>query len=180
MTIDDALRRLRGTLGNALVFGTGGVALGATAAAGFAVLSALGIVPGGGFGWVDAAFIATGLGIAGAVSGVGFSLVIGLLGRGRKITELSWLRFGLGGGLAAGVLVPLFLQALNLLSGDGLVPWELVLDDGLRMGVLGSLAAAGSIKVAQIAERARLRGSPEEDESLEGGDPLVLEKPREA
>jgi hypothetical protein len=41
---------------------------------------------------------------------------------------------------------------MNLLSGSGLVPWELVLDDAVLTAFLGGAAAGGSLKVAQLAE----------------------------
>jgi hypothetical protein len=47
------------------------------------------------------------------------------------------------------VFVPLFLQTMNLLSDGHLVPWRLVLDDSLWTGVLGAVAAGGSLKLAQ-------------------------------
>jgi hypothetical protein len=50
------------------------------------------------------------------------------------------------------VFVPLFLQAMNLISGDGLVPWRLVLDDALWTAVFGGVVAGGSLRLAQRAD----------------------------
>jgi hypothetical protein len=54
--------------------------------------------------------------------------------------------------VVTGVFVPLFLQLMNLISGDGLVPWHLVLDDGVWGAVFGGVVAAGSLKLAQRAD----------------------------
>jgi hypothetical protein len=40
---------------------------------------------------------------------------------------------------------------LNILSGTGPIPWGLLLDDVPLVTVLGGLAAAGSLKIAQVA-----------------------------
>jgi len=110
MAGDDIFRRLRGAVGNALVWGVGWFA---AALALFATLRVVGILPAT-FSWGEV------LGYA--------------------------IRAGIVGGVVTGLFVPLFLQAMNLLSGDGFVPWELVLDDGLWTAVFGSVAAGGSLR----------------------------------
>jgi hypothetical protein len=62
------------------------------------------------------------------------------------------VRFGIAGGIATGVFVPLFLQAMNVISGDGMVPWRLVLDDALWTAVFGGVVAGGSLRLAQRAD----------------------------
>jgi hypothetical protein len=77
---------------------------------------------------------------------------MGTLYRGRRLNEMSALRFGLGGGIMAGLFVPLFLQAMSLLSGGGPVPMELIFDDAVLAALFGAVAAGGSLKLAQRAE----------------------------
>jgi hypothetical protein len=144
--MDNILKRLRGVLGNALVWGVGWFT------AGLALFVTLRVVGVFSFPWADVLGFAIRAGIVGAATGGAFSLVIRLLYHGRRLSELSWVRFGIGGGVVTGLFVPLFLQTMNLLSGDGLVPWELVLDDGLRMALFGGVAAGGSLKLAQLGD----------------------------
>ena len=125
MDSDTIFRRLRGALGNALVWGVGWVTVG------LALLATLRVVGVFTFPWVELISFAIRLGIVGAVTGGAFAVVIRLLYHGRRLSEISWVRFGLGAAVVTGLFVPLFLQTMNLLSGDGLVPWELVLDDAL-------------------------------------------------
>jgi len=48
--------------------------------------------------------------------------------------------------------VPLFLQTMNVLSGDGPVAWGLVLDDAVWASVFGAAAAAGFLLLARRAD----------------------------
>ncbi|MFN8582637.1 MAG: hypothetical protein U0163_16885 [Gemmatimonadaceae bacterium] len=88
-------------------------------------------------------------GLAGAVIGTAFSSVVRWRYRGRRLSDISPVRFGLLGAVVGGVGVPLFLQLMNVLSGDGPVAWGLVLDDARWASVFGAIAAAGSILVAR-------------------------------
>ncbi|HEY7027194.1 MAG TPA: hypothetical protein VH438_06285 [Gemmatimonadales bacterium] len=97
-------------------------------------------------------------GIAGAVIGTVFATVIRLGYRGRRLADISPVRFGLLGAVVAGVGVPLFLQAMNVFSGDGPVAWRLVWDDAIWASVFGGVAAAASILLARRAEA--LPGGP--------------------
>jgi hypothetical protein len=88
-------------------------------------------------------------GLAGAVAGTAFSLAVRLGFRGRRLADISPLRFAMLGAVVGGVGVPLYLQAMNVLFGDGPIPWRLVMAPGAA--VLGAAAAAGSILVARRA-----------------------------
>lgn len=143
--MDTILRRLRGAIGNALVWGVGWFV------AALAIVTALRLTGVLSPSWRDVLFTATRVGVIGGVAGMAFSTVIRMLYHGRKLSEISWVRFGIGGGVVAGLFVPLFLQAMNILSGDGMVPWALVLDDIPLVTVLGAAAAGGSLKLAQRA-----------------------------
>ncbi|HKW11732.1 MAG TPA: hypothetical protein VJO33_15200 [Gemmatimonadaceae bacterium] len=144
---ENGWRRLRGVVRNALVWGAGW----STFSFGmFTILRLFGVFPSA--TWVQGLGLAARFGIVGAVAGGAFSTVIGFLYRGRRLREISWVRFGIAGALITGVFVPLFLQAMNLISGDGLVPWRLVLDDALWTAVFGGVVAGGSLKLAQRAD----------------------------
>ena len=171
MTLDDILTRLRGAIGNVL---TWGVAWFGIALALFATLLIVGILPST-ISWGDVLVYAVRAGIVGAAAGGAFSTVIGLVYRGRRLSEISWVRFGIGGGIVTGLFVPLFLQTMNLLSGDGLVPWGLVLDDGLLTAAFGTVAAGGTLKVAQLADKTLPSGHRDGVDGLEDGNRLELE-----
>jgi len=162
MDVGTILRRLRGAFGNGLVWAgawfTGALVL-------FATLRVTGVLTAS---WAQGLATAGRAGIIGGVAGVAFSSVIRLVYHGRRLSEISWVRFGIGGGVVTGLFVPLFLQLMNLLSGDGLVAWALVLDDIPLTAVLGAVAAGGSLKLAQIADR-----------SLPGGTQDQVDRPEE-
>lgn len=174
MAIGNRLRRLRGALGNALAWGVGWFT------AGFAIFATLRIVGILTVPWKEVLTWAARAGIVGTVTGGAFSLAIGLLYHGRRLPEIGWVRFGIGGGVVAGSFVPLFLQTMNLLSGDGLVPWKLVLDDVPLAAVLGGIAAGGSLKLAQHADALPPGGRPDQIDPPEGRDHLALEGDRDA
>jgi hypothetical protein len=165
---------LRGAFRNGVLWGAGFSVLGVAT---MAVLRLAGILHGP-VSWVQGLGLAIRFGIVGVVAGVAFSSVIRLLYHGRRLADINWVRFGLTGGLVTGAFVPLFLQAMNLLSGDGLVPWRLVLDDGVWATVFGAVAAGGSMWLAQRAgalaagrNQARLSGGEAVDRLVSAGEP---------
>ncbi|HEX9164508.1 MAG TPA: hypothetical protein VF862_01255 [Gemmatimonadales bacterium] len=143
----------RAALRNALVWGGAWFAL---AIGVFAVLAVVGFVPPG-IGWMDRIGMAIRVGIVGVLAGAAFATFIRFRYRGRRLSDLSWVRFGLAGGVLTGLLVPAWMQTTNLLSGDGLVPWALIRGDILVSTVFGAVAAGSSLRLAQLAE-ARLPG----------------------
>jgi hypothetical protein len=173
MADDITLRRLRGALGNAVVWGGGWFAIGLVL---FATLRLIGVLS---WPWVEVLEYAVRAGILGGVVGGAFSVFIRLFYHGRRLTEISWVRFGIGGGVFAGLGLPLFLQAMNFLSGDGFVAWNLLLDDAILTTFLGGAAAGGSMKLAQLADRTLQAGTAPVEEVpkarsnwLESGEPL--------
>ena len=87
-------------------------------------------------------------GIAGAVIGAAFATAVRIGYRGRSLADLSPVRFALIGAVTGGVGVPLYLQAMNVLSG-GPIRWALVADDAVWASVFGAAAAGGSILIAR-------------------------------
>ena len=150
------MRRFRAALKNAVVWGVGWAAV---PAALFTLLRLVGVVPSS-VPWYDGFGLAARFGIVGFVAGAAVSTVVGVAYRGRRLAEINWLKFGLAGGAITAVFVPLFLQLMNLLSDGHLIAWNLVLDDSLWTGVLGAVAASGSMKIAQRT----LASSPESEE----------------
>ena len=104
-------------------------------------------------------------GLIGAVMGTVFSSVVRLGYCGRRLAEISPVRFGLLGALVGGVGVPLFLQTMNVLSGDGPIAWSLVTDDGIWASLFGGAAAAGSILLARRADA--LPAAPSSEDRLD-------------
>lgn len=146
MSIGNWLRRARGVVKNAFVWGVG---WSAAALIVFTVLRFAGFfrpVP-----WTAGLFLAARFGVVGAIAGGAFSTIIGIVYHGRRLRDINWVRFGLAGAAVTGVFVPLFLQLMNILSGDGLVPWRFVLDDAVWTAILGGIVAGGSMKLAQRA-----------------------------
>jgi MFS family permease len=101
-------------------------------------------------------------GIAGAVIGTVFSTVIRLGYRGRRLADISPVRFAMLGAVVGGVGVPLFLQLMNVLSGDGPIAWGLVWDDAGWATVFGAAVAGGSIWLARRADALAPHPSPDQ------------------
>ena len=169
MNAGSIFRRLRGVVGNAVVWGAGWAALGFTV---FAGLKVAGVLPESVI-WLDSIIIAGRIGFIGGITGAAFSAVIGLLYRGRRLSEISWMRFGIGGGIVAGVFVPGFMTAARLLSGDAPLPLEDVLTNGLMSAAFGGVAAGVSLKLAQRAQALLAGGGQDHPALLGSGDPLA-------
>jgi hypothetical protein len=141
-TVSVDRRFVRGAVGNALVFGL--------ALALCTVLLATGLAPANA-SWLGALALAVRAGVIGGIAGAAFAVVIRLAYRGWRLADIGWLRFALAAGIATAVFVPLFLQAMDVLSGDGMVPWRLLGDDFVLTAVLGAIVGGGSLKLAQLA-----------------------------
>ncbi|MGH7585134.1 MAG: hypothetical protein ACREMH_02710 [Gemmatimonadales bacterium] len=152
---DDTFRFLRAVLRNAVTWSAAWAAVGGalfTAIVLFdpgpgieSLVERLGMALFSGVGW------AIRFGIAGAVIGAVFSIVIRLGYRGRRLADIDARRFAMLGAVVGGVGVPLYMQTMNVLFGDGPIAWGLVLDDAPWAAVFGAAAAAGSILLARRA-----------------------------
>lgn len=114
-------------------------------------------------------------GIAGAVVGTAFALALRIAFRGRRLGDLNPVWFAVAGAVAGGLGVPLYLQAMNVLTG-GPIPWSLVADDAVWASVFGAAVAGGSILLARRAEAL----SPGVERQLLGEETLAggLSQPR--
>jgi hypothetical protein len=139
-------RRLRAIFRNAVVWGAGWGTLGFLTTL---VLEATGAVKG--VGVLDAVGMGVRIGVVGGVAGVLFSSLISVAYRGKRIQDISWVKFGLGGAVVSAVGLPLFMQTASLLTGGGLVPWRHLYSDIALFAVFGGAAAALSMKLAQVA-----------------------------
>ncbi len=158
-------RTLRAVVRNALVWGAGWAALSFVV---FNALLAAGLLSGT-MWWADGLLVAVRFGMVGVLAGGAFSAAVRLLYQGRRLSHLSPVRFGIAGGVVAGVFVPAFLQAMNVLSGGEMVPMALVLDDAALSALFGAVAAGGTLKLAQHAAPALPSGA--EQAGIAGGAP---------
>jgi hypothetical protein len=165
---ESTLRRLRGAVGNAVVWGA---AWAACAAVVFAALKVAGVLSPSVI-WLDAIMVAGRFGFMGGIVGGAFSLLIGLLYRGRRLSDLSAVHFGIRGGIMAGLFVPAFLTVARLSSGDTFLPLENLLTNGLMAAAFGAVAAGGSLRLAQRAQILLSGGSQDRLYCLGRGNPL--------
>jgi hypothetical protein len=142
--------RLRATFRNSVVWG---VAWGAFGTGVASVMRLIDKIPFG-YALLDGLGMGIRIGVVGAIAGAAFFAFIGVAYRGKRLSEISWLRFGAGAAIEAGLFVPAFLQAMNLLTGGNLVPWHLLLDDLLLSAFFGGITAAGTMILAQRDEAA--------------------------
>jgi hypothetical protein len=107
-----------------------------------------------------------------------FSSVIRLGYRGRRLADINPVRFGVLGAVVGGVGVPLYLQATNVLSGDGPIAWGLVTDDAVWASVFGAAVAAGSILLARRADALPRGAHPDQLEDADdlGGLPAAEQR----
>ena len=178
MPNENRFTRLRATFRNSLVWG---VAWGTFGSAVATVMRMIDDIPFGN-ALLDGLGMGIRIGFVGALAAAAFFAFISVVYRGKRLSEISWLRFGVGGSVVAGLFVPAFLQTMNLVSGGGLVPWHLVFDDLVLSAVFGGITAAGTMIIAQRDEAAHPVTVQEllermERESLGAGGATGYQKP---
>lgn len=157
MSVDGRFKVLRALVGNAVLWGFGWFAASLT------ILTSIYLLKTDPSGtWLDLLGLAVKIGFWGGIAGAVFSSVISLAYRGRRLSEISALRFAIAGGIVTGLMIPLALQALNIIFGDGPIAWNLVSDDMVLGGVFGFAAAGASLKLAQRATRGLPDGDRDE------------------
>lgn len=169
MNVESIARRLRGAVRNAVAWGVAWFTLGFVT---ILALRAIGVVVPSRVTWLDALGMSIKIGVMGGITGGAFSAFISLFYRGRRLSEINWVRFGLGGGIVAGLFVPAFMVIANLISGDGLPPFEAIRGDIIMSALFGGVAAGASMWLAQRGE-ALPGGREDEIERLGAGDSLA-------
>lgn len=148
----DILRKIRGAVGNALIWAVAwfgaGLAIGA-------VLYLAGLFPVTS-GWGVVLIMAKTLAVPGFVTGGAFSVYLGVRHRNRHILDLSVLRLALAGGAVAAVTLVGYLVA----QGAPAYP-SVLLIDGAIAGGLGAVTAGGTILLSKHATRRMRDGSME-------------------
>jgi hypothetical protein len=142
--------RVRGMFRNSVVWGVAWGAFGTVVASAMRLIDKIPF----GMALLDGLGMGIRIGFAGAVVAAVFFAYISVAYRGKRLSEISWPRFGLGGAVVAGLFVPGFLQTMNLLSGGPLVPWNLLADDFVLSALFGGITAAGTMIIAQRHEAA--------------------------
>src|SRR4029079_19160358 len=125
MLPEKSFRRLRGAIRNALVWG---VCWSALSIPMYAILRIIGMVSDT-MSWLNIIPLAVRFGVVGTIAGAAFSVAISVFYRGRQLSQISWVRFGIAAGVVTALFIPVFLQMMNVLSGSGLAPWGDILDD---------------------------------------------------
>jgi hypothetical protein len=153
----DTVRRLRAIALNGLLWG------GAWFAGVMTLATAANLIDGRGLR-IDGWELAVPGGILFALTGAAFSTVITLVLRGRTLSDLHWIRFGLRGGVVSFLFLPTLISALRAVSGDDMLGLPKLLGTGALGFVFGGVAAAGTLKLAQLAHQRQLRRNPREPE----------------
>jgi hypothetical protein len=166
MNTKSIVRRLTGAVKNAVVWG---VTWSALAFATILGLRTVGVVVPAEIGVLDAIGMAIRVGIAGGVTGGVFALFISWFYRGRRLSEISWVRFGAGGAIVAELFMLAFFAIPRLATGDGLPPLDDVLSDLVIAAVFGFVAAGVSMWAAQRADTGAI-GGPDEHGRLHAGE----------
>ena len=174
-------KRFRAGFKNALVWGVTWGALGTVVAA--VVRLSDKITPL--FALLDGIGMGIRIGFAGALAGAAFATFIGVAYRGKRLAEISALRFGIGGAVLAGSFIPAWMQTMSLLTGGGLVPFNLINSDIVLSAVFGGITAAGTMLLAQRDEAKNPVTVDQllermENESLGAGDPIGYEATQRA
>ncbi|MBW3570021.1 MAG: hypothetical protein KY467_02835 [Gemmatimonadetes bacterium] len=165
MTIKNVVRRLTGAVKNAVVWG---VAWSALAFVSIIGLRTIGVMVPPEIGALDAIGMAIRVGIVGGLAGGAFAVFISLFYRGRRLSEIEWVRFGLGGAVVAELFILAFFAVGGLVSGDGFPALEDVFSDLVMAAVFGGIAAGASMWLAQRAESGSI-GGPHEHGRLHAG-----------
>ncbi len=144
--ISKILQRLRGALGNAVVWAS------TWFVAAFPLTGVIYLF--GYFGsqpfWLTAWGTAMSLTGIGFLAGGAFSLFLGIAGRNHRLHDLKPLRFALGSGITAGLVIPAFGIIVNTLGGFP-IPLGATVVVASVAAVLTGITALGQIKIAQNA-----------------------------
>lgn len=172
--IKNIVRRLTGAVKNGVVWGVTWSALAFVTILG---LRTLGVVVRAEITVLDAIGMAIRVGIAGGLAGGVFALFVSRFYRGRRLSGIHPVRFGVGGAVVAGVFMVAFFTLPRLLSGEGLQPLGDIVSDLIIAAAFGGIAAGASMWLAQRTE-GRSIGGPDEHGHLRGGPVPGMEEMR--
>jgi hypothetical protein len=159
------LRRLAGAAKNAVVWGGAWFGLAFSTILG---LRTIGVVVPPEIGVLDAIGMAIRVGIVGGMAGGAFATFISLFYRGRRLSEINWMGFALGGAVVAELFVLAFFAIPGLVAGGGFPPLDDILSDLVVAAVFGGISAGGSMWLAQRGDTRSIDG-PDRYESLHAG-----------
>ena len=165
MSVENSVRLLTGAVKNGVVWGAAWFALAFATILG---LRTIGVVVPPEIGVLDAIGMAIRVGIAGGMAGGVFALFIRLVYRGRRLSEIDPVRFGLGGAIVAELFILAFFAIGPLVTGDAFPALADITSDLVIAAVFGGIAAGASMWLAQRAETRSIEG-PEEHDSLHAG-----------
>jgi hypothetical protein len=165
MNMKNIVRRLTGAAKNAVVWGVtwSGLAFGTILG-----LRTIGVMVPPEIGVLDAIGMAIRVGIVGGIAGGAFALFISRFYRGRRLSDISWVRFGLGGAVVAELFILAFFAIMNLASGGGFPAWKDITSDLVMAAVFGGIAAGASMWLAQRTETRSISG-PDGYDALHAG-----------
>ncbi|MDP2482304.1 MAG: hypothetical protein Q8W45_03395 [Candidatus Palauibacterales bacterium] len=140
------LRRLRGALGNALVWAVGWFGVG------FVLLAGIYLFDGRTY-WSlflsNALSFATTMAVTGLVTGGAFSAYIAASFQEDRLEDLSPARFALGGGLVALLTALVFVVGYAAIAGVGLPLLDSLVFPLITSAALGTITGFSSLKLAQ-------------------------------
>ena len=165
MSAGNVRRLLTGVVRNGVVWGVAWFAL---AVVTILVLRTIGVVVPATIGVLDAIGMGIRIGVVGGIAGGAFAAFIHWFYRGRRLSEINWVRFGLGGAIVAELFMLAFFAITNLASGGGFPRLDDILSDLVIAAVFGGIAAGGSMWLAQRGAAASLV-APERRERLAAG-----------
>lgn len=171
MNAKDLIRHLAGAGKNAVVWGGAWFGLAFTTILG---LRTIGVVVPPEIGVLDAIGMALRVGIVGGMTGGVFATFISWFYRGRRLSDINWVRFGLGGAAVAELFILAFFGLGPLLSGGAFPPLDDILSDLIMVAVFGFIAAGASMWLAQRAETPSIDG-PDVYDSLHAGSPPEMQ-----
>lgn len=171
MNVKNIVRRLTSAAKNGVVWGGTWFTLAFGTMVG---LRTIGVVVPPEIGVMDMIGMAIRIGIVGGAAGGAFALFVSAFYRGRRLSEISWARFGLGGAAVALLFVVAFF-GIGGLVGGGFPALEDILGDLIMAAGFGGITAGGSIWLAQRGESQSIGGADEHGQLHAGSAPLGAE-----
>jgi hypothetical protein len=147
--MSDVLTRMRGIVGNAMVWSVGWAVLGFGTQL---ILRSTGVIEAP-VSVPEAAIVGLKVGVGGGIAGAAFSAFIAFAYRNRRLQDISWAKFGVGSAVMTALSITGFVQSASLLGGGNLIEWKYMHPTLEIFTAFGFSAAALSMKVAQAAAR---------------------------